>query len=156
VLSVGLQQLKLDMRYRVKVIEMNDAEIYHQMNGTQSSPSTSETTELIHSSEDDHHKPPQVLFKPKISNDINSKNVRYKYRQVDTDDNNNNFLSNEIVPTLEYGDNKLRQNWQFEIRKLTFEDAGTYQCSLSLIKPITKNITLQVIRKFNLIFNFFF
>lgn len=41
----------------------------------------------------------------------------------------------------------LVQNWQFEIRKITFEDAGTYQCLLPLVKPIVKNITLQVIRK---------
>ena len=42
----------------------------------------------------------------------------------------------------------LIQNWQFEIRKLTYDDAGTYTCLLPLVKPITKNITLQVIRKF--------
>lgn len=41
----------------------------------------------------------------------------------------------------------LVQNWQFEIRKLTFDDAGTYQCLLPLVKPISKNITLQVLRK---------
>lgn len=39
------------------------------------------------------------------------------------------------------------QNWQFEIRKLTYEDSGVYQCSLPLVKPITKNVTLKVIRK---------
>ena len=39
------------------------------------------------------------------------------------------------------------QNWQLEIRKLTYDDAGTYQCLLPLVKPITRNVTLQVIRK---------
>lgn len=39
-----------------------------------------------------------------------------------------------------------KENWQFEIRKLNYEDAGKYQCSLSLAKPIAKNITLEVRR----------
>ena len=41
----------------------------------------------------------------------------------------------------------LKENWQFEIRKLNYEDAGVYQCSLPLVVPLAKNITLQVIRK---------
>ena len=41
----------------------------------------------------------------------------------------------------------INENWQFEIRRLNYEDSGTYQCLLSLAKPITKNVTLQVIRK---------
>jgi hypothetical protein len=41
----------------------------------------------------------------------------------------------------------LIQNWQFEIRKLTYDDSGTYTCLLPLVKPITKNVTLQVIRR---------
>lgn len=45
-------------------------------------------------------------------------------------------------PNSEY----LVENWQFEIRKLTFEDAGTYQCLLPLIKPITRNVTLKILR----------
>ena len=40
------------------------------------------------------------------------------------------------------------ENWQFEIRKLIFEDSGTYQCLLSLVKPIIRNITLKIIRMF--------
>jgi hypothetical protein len=40
------------------------------------------------------------------------------------------------------------ENWQFEIRKLVFEDSGTYQCLLSLVKPIIRNITLKIIRMF--------
>ena len=51
--------------------------------------------------------------------------------------------STNIDPKNDY----LIQNWQFEIRKLTYDDAGTYQCLLPLVKPISKNIKLQVIRK---------
>lgn len=40
-----------------------------------------------------------------------------------------------------------KEKWSFVIRKLTYEDAGTYQCFLPLIEPMFKNITLQVIRK---------
>ena len=46
----------------------------------------------------------------------------------------------------EKNDKFINENWQFEIRRLNYEDSGTYQCLLSLAKPITKNITLQVIR----------
>lgn len=37
-----------------------------------------------------------------------------------------------------------KENWQFEIRRLNYEDSGKYQCSLSLAKPVAKNITLEV------------
>ena len=53
--------------------------------------------------------------------------------------------SASISPNLKH--RYLIQNWQLEIRKITFEDAGTYQCLLPLVKPIVKNITLQVVRK---------
>ena len=42
------------------------------------------------------------------------------------------------------------ENWQFEIRRLDYEDAGKYQCSLSLAKPLAKNITLEVRRKWDI------
>jgi hypothetical protein len=41
-----------------------------------------------------------------------------------------------------------KENWQFEIRRLDYEDSGKYQCSLSLAQPIAKNITLEVRREF--------
>ncbi len=41
----------------------------------------------------------------------------------------------------------LKENWEFQIRRINYDDAGTYQCLLSLATPITRNITLQVIRK---------
>lgn len=52
-------------------------------------------------------------------------------RRVETENEDNEEYSSE--------------NWQFEIRKLNYEDAGTYQCSLPLAQPLAKNITLQVI-----------
>ncbi len=53
----------------------------------------------------------------------------------------NSLTSNSNKPKY------LIQNWQFEIRKLTYEDAGVYQCLLPLVNPIFKNVTLQVMRK---------
>ena len=50
-------------------------------------------------------------------------------------------LNNNDKAEIEY----TRENWQFEIRRLNYEDAGVYQCSLPLAQPIAKNITLQVI-----------
>jgi len=81
-----------------------------------------------------------------LSEKINSK------RKIKTiDDNEENNDSSMIMMQQSSTSNEdtqfLIQNWQFEIRKLTYEDAGTYTCLLPLVKPITKNITLQVIRK---------
>ena len=59
--------------------------------------------------------------------------------------------SEDLNASLSDEDKYLIQNWQFEIRKLTYEDAGTYTCLLPLVKPITKNVTLQVIRKIKII-----
>ena len=58
-----------------------------------------------------------------------------------------NDKENKSENKLNYDPKYTIQNWQFQIRKLTYEDAGTYQCLLPLVKPLTKNITLQVIRK---------
>ena len=82
--------------------------------------------------------------------------MRYRVKQI-----NMNKEANQIsTDTLEYANEKSSnpdledktndytiENWQFEIRKLTFEDSGTYQCLLSLVKPITRNITLKILRK---------
>lgn len=56
---------------------------------------------------------------------------------------NRRQLYNRGQSEVEYSNEK----WSFVIRKLTYEDAGTYQCFLPLVEPIFKNITLQVIRK---------
>lgn len=37
-------------------------------------------------------------------------------------------------------------NWQLEIRKATYDDIGVYQCSLPLVNPQYKNITVKIIR----------
>jgi single-stranded DNA-specific DHH superfamily exonuclease len=66
--------------------------------------------------------------------------------KTSSDENQNQTASDELESSHEE-EKYLIQNWQFEIRKLTYEDAGTYTCLLPLVKPITKNITLQVIRK---------
>lgn len=105
VLSIGHQQLKQDMRYRIRLINFNKhAKIAHE-------PEKS---------------PKRYAILPGHEGEL------------DTD------LA-EISPHLKH--RYLIQNWQLEIRKITFEDAGTYQCLLPLVKPIVKNITLQVIRK---------
>ena len=78
------------------------------------------------------------------SNGDSTKKKRKTLTYVNGDENmsENSSILNDL-------DKYLIQNWQFEIRKLTYEDAGTYTCLLPLVKPITKNITLQVIREFN-------
>ena len=69
-----------------------------------------------------------------------------KKRKIITHVNSEESMS-ENSSTLNDLGKYLIQNWQFEIRKLTYEDAGTYTCLLPLVKPITKNVTLQVIRE---------
>jgi hypothetical protein len=114
VLSVGLQQLKQDMRYRVKVVNSNNMKKSSLLASTASSfNSNSETNNLINQSIE------SLTQNSEKSQQADS--IRNKY---------------------------LIQNWSFEIRKLAYEDSGTYQCLLPLVKPITKNITLQVIRNF--------
>lgn len=112
VLSIGMQQLKQDMRYRVKVINMNKTKSQHGQHHHHAMllPSTIDTTNSDDSLE--------VAGSGSHHNHHHSSSRKY-----------------------------LIQNWSFEIRKLTYEDSGTYQCLLPLVKPITKNITLQVIRK---------
>jgi len=113
VLSVGLLQLKQDMRYRVKMIDVSKQ------------------------------------AKIKQTNEPN------EYSEEEYNENGNNSgasgssTNNGLYRSADLKDIKSYQveNWQFEIRKLTYEDAGTYQCLLPLVKPVTRNITLQVIRK---------
>lgn len=112
VLSVGLLQLKQDMRYRVKMIDVSKQ------------------------------------AKMKQTNEPN------EYSEEDYNENNNNVgvngfsNNNGLYRSADLKDRSYQiENWQFEIRKLTYEDAGTYQCLLPLVKPVTRNITLQVIRK---------
>lgn len=105
VLSIGLQQLKQDMRYRVKVVDLIDKQNNDNLK-------TGQSVELTTSAENQNQTASSDEF------NSNSSHEEEKY---------------------------LIQNWQFEIRKLTYEDAGTYTCLLPLVKPITKNITLQVI-----------
>lgn len=103
VLSIGTQQLRQDMRFRVKV---NNIKLQTGANAS-------------------------------LSNNNNNNNF-------DSD----LYSNNDEDGLLDSGKSKqtyLVQNWQFEIRKLTYEDAGTYQCLLPLVNPIFKNITLQVI-----------
>jgi hypothetical protein len=44
---------------------------------------------------------------------------------------------------------EVADNWQLEIRKVTYDDIGVYQCSLPLVNPQQKNITVKIIRKFH-------
>ena len=67
------------------------------------------------------------------------------YHQVESI--NSSFIVDLNETNFNENTKYLIQNWQFEIRKLTYDDAGTYTCLLPLVKPITKNITLQIIRK---------
>jgi len=69
--------------------------------------------------------------------------MRYIVRKVEHISANQRKMVD--VDQVEYS----KENWQFEIRRLDYEDAGKYQCSLSLAQPIAKNITLEVRRKFN-------
>lgn len=112
VLSVGLLQLKQDMRYRVKMIDVSkQTKMKH-------------TNELNEYSEEEYN---ENGNSGGVSSSLSNNGL---YRSADLKDK-----SYQI------------ENWQFEIRKLTYEDAGTYQCLLPLVKPVTRNITLQVIRK---------
>ncbi len=111
VLSIGLQQLKQDLRYRVKVTNV----------ATNRSATPRALSEQTNDSEN--------------VNDASEVSIQQPQQQQQQQSQNNRN-GKHIV-----------QNWSFEIRKLTFEDSGTYQCLLPLVKPITKNITLQVIRK---------
>ena len=93
--------------------------------------------------------------------------MRYRVKVTDLKQSNINLTKNMVknddseVYSIDNNENNINnnqdqqtqpkysvQNWQFEIRKLTYEDAGTYQCLLPLVNPIYKNITLQVMRKF--------
>lgn len=73
-----------------------------------------------------------IVKKTKNTSD-RDENARKLFRRQRT----NKSDQSEIEYTME--------NWQFQIRRLNYEDAGVYQCSLPLAQPIAKNITLQVI-----------
>lgn len=121
VLSIGLQQLKQDMRYRVKVLGLNKPKS-----------STSMSDEPL-------------IFDADNSGDsdiVEQSNDLVKRGHDHLEFERINITTSTADPREDY----LIQNWQFEIRKVTFDDAGTYQCLLPLVKPISKNITLQVRR----------
>jgi hypothetical protein len=74
--------------------------------------------------------------------------MRYRVKQVALNKPKEEFETDQEIFSLDSNEKDyLIENWQFEIRKVTFEDAGTYQCLLSLVKPITRNITLKILRK---------
>lgn len=138
-LSVGLQQLKQDMRYRIKSINLNRVKL---LSNSQTINGDNEDNEIQKSKTEplEHQIAPNEEH---LLNDLNSLNEHLSHTpsipiKKNTPNNQNKYLI---------------QNWQLEIRKLTYDDAGTYQCLLPLVKPLTKNITLQVIRKLNR-FNF--
>jgi hypothetical protein len=136
VLSIGLQQLKQDMRYRVKVATLNRVRV--NSNNMYEEPLAFSDAEHDEESTSEH----SDLFKRDQPTDS---------QLVDNNINNNNSENDSIHGGNPKSSQYLIQNWQFEIRKLTYEDAGTYQCLLPLVKPISKNITLQVIRKLRLL-----
>ena len=103
-----MQQLKQDMRYRVKVVNLNER---HNAIVKRTERNTDQLEYAL--------------------------NVTTHIGDAASKENQSNNTSSRY----------LIQNWQFEIRKLTYEDAGTYSCLLPLVKPMTKNITLQVTRK---------
>jgi hypothetical protein len=125
-LSVGIQQLKQDMRYRVKVVNLSEQQIKADVNEKKANASKVDT-----------------IFYDKQASDFQPENGLIS--SVET------ILSGELTSSNELKAQKIAkyliQNWQFEIRKLNYDDAGKYQCLLPLVKPIAKNITLQVIRK---------
>jgi hypothetical protein len=99
-------------------------------------------------------RPKSLVFdEPLVFNFDNNESTPESDSIVKRDDNLGSLTPLESTPTsttittVDPRSEYLIENWQFEIRKLTYEDAGTYQCSLPLLKPISKNIKLQVIRK---------
>lgn len=138
VLSIGMQQMKQDMRYRVKVHTLSKSR-----NGAglgSGSHSGSPDDPLVFESDHHHHH---------HHHDNNDEQVRIN-DMVKRDNGSTEWgppTPAVTTTTVDPRDDYIIQNWQFEIRKLTFDDAGTYQCLLPLVKPISKNITLQVIRK---------
>jgi hypothetical protein len=138
VLSIGLQQLKQDMRYRVKLANVNKPK-----SGSLTSTAFDEPLAFG----DDEQEAGRIGG---TSNDL----VRRSGDLTAADFipiNETDFVlaaktTTTTTSTVEPQNDYLIQNWQFEIRKLTYDDAGTYQCLLGLVKPIAKNITLQVIR----------
>ena len=90
-----------------------------------------------------------MRYRVKVVDLSEKRNSKRKIKTIDDNEENNDssMIMMQQSSTSNEDTQFLIQNWQFEIRKLTYEDAGTYTCLLPLVKPITKNITLQVIRK---------
>lgn len=80
-----------------------------------------------------------------IGNTLLRQDMRYIVKKINNnslkDDYSKKYLRHQKATRLDYS----KENWQFEIRRLNYEDAGIYQCSLPLERPLAKNITLQVI-----------
>ena len=76
---------------------------------------------------------------------MNTNNENNEALSYDNDKSSIQELSNE--PNDKSNEYSI-ENWQFEIRKVTFDDSGTYQCLLPLVKPITRNITLKILRNY--------
>lgn len=130
VLSIGIQQLKQDMRYRVKVANLNRVKSAAAGASMYEEPLVYNDVVALDAVESVDH------IRKRDDSAHESSSTSTTREHVDA--------SSATAATNAY----LIQNWQFEIRKLTYDDAGTYQCLLPLVKPISKNITLQVIRKF--------
>jgi hypothetical protein len=88
--------------------------------------------------------------------------MRYRIR-IKTGENNSHSSSTTDISNIIQMDSTINnetsfdyktfndymfENWQLEIRKVTYDDTGLYQCSLPLVHPQYINITLKVIRKF--------
>lgn len=150
-----MQQLKQDMRYRVKVQNLSKSPGRPGgMAGTSDEPLVfdSDMEQQHH-----HHHHGGEHQKHGVGNDLvkRDENSNVSLADASSSSFDNASLSttteSSTTTTVDPRNDYIIQNWQFEIRKLTFDDAGTYQCLLPLVKPIAKNITLQVIRKWILI-----
>ena len=135
VLSIGHQQLKQDMRYRVKEVDLN-----HKLKRTILDVNTKNYINNNSFSTFNSHSQDEEYPINNTSNKVNFNETDYDQVTLNT------------IKKTKY----LIQNWQFEIRKLTYDDSGTYTCLLPLVKPITKNVTLQVIRRILYFYNFLF
>jgi hypothetical protein len=127
VLSIGLQQLKQDLRYRVKVTNV----LQNKSMAARAASASSNTND----SENSNIRIAETI-------DASSEVVHHLHSMQQQQQ------QHQQLQQSGRSNKHIVQNWSFEIRKLTYEDSGTYQCLLPLVKPITKNITLQVIRKF--------
>ena len=143
VLSIGMQQLKQDMRYRVKVQNLSKSPGRPGgLAGTSDEPLVFDSDMEQHHHHHHHQKQGNDLVK-RDDNNASLADAASSFDNASLSTTTESTTTTTVDPRNDY----IIQNWQFEIRKLTFDDAGTYQCLLPLVKPIAKNITLQVIRK---------